>query len=508
MTRATTTRYAVVVPTVARPSLVALLKSLAAQSGPLPEEVVVVDDRVCPEPPLRLPDEVRSRLPVRAVAGLGRGPAAARNLGWQLCEAPWISFLDDDVLLPEGWTEALAADLAAAAPDCGGIQGSLTVPLPRDRRPTDWERSTAGLERAQWATADMTYARAALAAVGGFDERFPRAYREDADLALRVRQAGWQLTRGRRRAVHPVRPADRAVSLRVQRGNADDALMRRVHGADWRTTAQTGSGRLALHAVTVGVAAAAAVGRAGGRSPRWRAAGWVAAAAWATLTADFAWRRIAPGPRDPSEVATMVWTSAAIPFAATWHRASGWWRHRAAGRWPSRPRAVLFDRDGTLVRDVPYNGDPRLVMPMPGAAAALAKARAHGLRTGVVSNQSGIARGLITPENVRAVNAVIDKELGPFDTWRVCPHGPHDRCDCRKPAPGLVRAAARDLGVRPQDCVVIGDIGADVLAARAAGAASILVPTPATRLEEVADAPRVAADLPAAIDLLVGGGHG
>ena len=59
------------------------------------------------------------------------------------------------------------------------------VPLPTDRRPTDWERNTAGLAGASWITADMAYRRTALEAVNGFDERFPRAYREDADLALR-----------------------------------------------------------------------------------------------------------------------------------------------------------------------------------------------------------------------------------------------------------------------------------------------------------------------------------
>ena len=74
----------------------------------------------------------------------------------------------------------------------------LTVPLPEHRRPTDWERTVAGLADARWATADMAYRREALAAVGGFDERFPRAYREDSDLALRVLDAGYEIRSGRR----------------------------------------------------------------------------------------------------------------------------------------------------------------------------------------------------------------------------------------------------------------------------------------------------------------------
>jgi GT2 family glycosyltransferase len=72
-------------------------------------------------------------------------------------------------------------------------QGRVQVPLPTARRPTDWERSTAGLVTAPWITADMTYRRSALSAVGGFDERFPRAFREDSDLALRVQAAGGRL---------------------------------------------------------------------------------------------------------------------------------------------------------------------------------------------------------------------------------------------------------------------------------------------------------------------------
>jgi HAD superfamily hydrolase (TIGR01662 family) len=167
-------------------------------------------------------------------------------------------------------------------------------------------------------------------------------------------------------------------------------------------------------------------------------------------------------------------------------------------------RAVLFDRDGTLVEDVPYNGDPALVRPVPSAAAAVARARAAGARIGVVSNQSGVARGLLTPDQVEAVNARVDRLLGPFDVWCWCPHGPEDGCACRKPAPGLVLDACRQLGVSPSEAVVIGDIGADVRAAAAAGARSVLVPTAVTRPEEVAAAPEVAADLDSAVRAALG----
>ncbi|MER6301721.1 HAD-IIIA family hydrolase [Kitasatospora sp. NPDC001539] len=176
------------------------------------------------------------------------------------------------------------------------------------------------------------------------------------------------------------------------------------------------------------------------------------------------------------------------------------------------PAAVLFDRDGTLVEDVPYNGDPSLVRPMPGAARALDRLRARGVALGVVSNQSGVARGLLTRQAVALVRERIEQLLGPFDVWAVCPHGPDDGCECRKPAPGLVFAACAALGVPPHRAVVIGDIGADVAAARAAGARSVLVPTPATLAPEVAGAGRTAPDLPSAVDLVLSeadgpGGH-
>ncbi|MFF8289460.1 D-glycero-alpha-D-manno-heptose-1,7-bisphosphate 7-phosphatase [Streptomyces sp. NPDC016309] len=161
----------------------------------------------------------------------------------------------------------------------------------------------------------------------------------------------------------------------------------------------------------------------------------------------------------------------------------------------TRPAAVLFDRDDTLVRDVPYNGDPDRVRPMPGAVEALRLLRQDGIRTAVVSNQSGIGRGLLTEAQVRAVNARVDALLGPFDAWAYCPHVPEDRCGCRKPAPGLVTEVARLLGVRPEECVLIGDIGSDMGAARAAGARGVLVPTARTLPGEVAAAPHVCADL-------------
>ncbi|MEH1099015.1 HAD-IIIA family hydrolase [Micromonospora sp. CPCC 205561] len=160
---------------------------------------------------------------------------------------------------------------------------------------------------------------------------------------------------------------------------------------------------------------------------------------------------------------------------------------------------MLLDRDGTLIEDVPYNGDPEKVRPVPGARESLDRLRAAGLGLAVVTNQSGLARGLFTEAQMRAVHARVEELLGRFDAWLVCPHDEGAGCGCRKPAPGLVYAAARELGTVPARCVLVGDIGRDMTAALAAGAAGILVPTPVTRPDEVAAAPQVTTDLPAAV---------
>ncbi|MFI2432906.1 D-glycero-alpha-D-manno-heptose-1,7-bisphosphate 7-phosphatase [Streptomyces sp. NPDC018693] len=169
--------------------------------------------------------------------------------------------------------------------------------------------------------------------------------------------------------------------------------------------------------------------------------------------------------------------------------------------------AVLFDRDGTLVEDVPYNPDPARVRPLPGVREALGLLRGQGVAIGVVSNQSGVARGLLSREQVWRVNERVEELLGPFDVWAVCPHGPDDGCGCRKPRPGLVLRAAGWLGVLPGRVVVIGDIGSDVEAARRAGARGILVPTAQTRPEETATAPVVAPDLLTAVQALLRPAH-
>ncbi|WP_182885812.1 glycosyltransferase family 2 protein [Microbispora sp. H10885] len=317
----------VVIPTIGRPSLAATLAAIGPREAAGPQEgdgpeVIVVDDR---------PGEDAEALPVpagvRVLRSGGRGPAAARNVGWRAATTPWVAFLDDDVVPGPGWARALAADLARLPAHVGGSQGRLEVPLPgsaEGRRPTDAERNTAGLAGADWITADMAYRRTALEATGGFDERFPGAYREDADLAIRVERAGFCLVKGERLTRHPVRGDGFWSSVRFQRGNASDAIMRQAYGRDWRLFIG-GPGRLRRHALTTGAGllalTLAAAGVRTGR--RTRLAAGAAGLAWLGLTGEFAWARIAPGPRTPGEIWRMAVTSVVIPPVACAHRLRG-----------------------------------------------------------------------------------------------------------------------------------------------------------------------------------------
>lgn len=141
----------------------------------------------------------------------------------------------------------------------------------------------------------------------------------------------------------------------------------------------------------------------------------------------------------------------------------------------SRPLAVFFDRDDTLIDDVPYNPDPALVVARPGARLALDVLRALGVPTAVVTNQSGVGRGRITLDQVHAVNRRVEELVGPVGPWLICPHAPDDGCTCRKPAPSLVLQAAEMVGVPVGCCVMLGDKRSDLEAASAAGGHAILV---------------------------------
>jgi D-glycero-D-manno-heptose 1,7-bisphosphate phosphatase len=145
----------------------------------------------------------------------------------------------------------------------------------------------------------------------------------------------------------------------------------------------------------------------------------------------------------------------------------------------ARRRAIILDRDGTIIVDHGYLDDPRRIEFLPGALEGLRQWHALGHPLVVVSNQSGIGRGVLTRDRVLEINARMQELLraagAPLDAIYFCPHGPCEGCDCRKPGTRLVTEAAVELGFDPGHAVVIGDKSSDIELGQRLGALTMLV---------------------------------
>jgi histidinol-phosphate phosphatase family protein len=139
------------------------------------------------------------------------------------------------------------------------------------------------------------------------------------------------------------------------------------------------------------------------------------------------------------------------------------------------PRAVFFDKDGTLLVNVPYNVDPGRMALSPQAAESLASLAARGYRLIVVSNQPGVGLGKFDEGALAAVERRLRELLPDLDAFYYCPHAPDSGCECRKPACGLLMRAARRHGVRLERSWMVGDILDDVEAGRRAGCRTVLI---------------------------------
>jgi histidinol-phosphate phosphatase family protein len=140
---------------------------------------------------------------------------------------------------------------------------------------------------------------------------------------------------------------------------------------------------------------------------------------------------------------------------------------------------VFLDRDGTLNQDEGYMSDPDRLVLLPGAVEAVAALNAAGVKAAVITNQSGVGRGLVTPEALAQVHerlvALFARRGARLNGIYSCPHRPEDGCECRKPGTALAIRAARDLGVDASRSAVIGDKAADLELGRRLGGRSILV---------------------------------
>jgi glycosyltransferase involved in cell wall biosynthesis len=224
-------RVSVVVPTYRRPELLrrCLANLLKQQIDAATFEILIADDGNDPHTREIVTSEARQICPpIRYVPVTeAHGPAAARNVGWRAARGEIVAFTDDDCLPDADW---LRAGLAAFTDTTSAAWGTLHMPLPSV--PTDYEQDAAGLAQAPFVTANCFVRRKILVNVGGFDERFTAAWREDSDLFFALLESKARIVHVPEAVVvHPIRPAPWGISLRQQRKSLFNALLYKKHPA-------------------------------------------------------------------------------------------------------------------------------------------------------------------------------------------------------------------------------------------------------------------------------------
>ncbi|MDB5761283.1 MAG: glycosyltransferase [Herminiimonas sp.] len=312
----------VVVPTYGRPHLLShcLASLLAQRFEPSRFEIIVVDDGPSPATLDVVADWSAHTAPdgpaITYIASDGpHGPAAARNRGWRAARGPIIAFTDDDTVAGPDW---LKNGLNAFDMDVQAVWGRIVMPLPRPAAPTDYERDAKNLERAEFVTANCFCPKHVLEELGGFDERFRFAWREDADLYFRLLGRPGRVVHEPSAVItHPIRPASWGVSLSQQKKILFDALLYKKHPALYRQKIRAKPrwdyylvvAALLVCVVALGLGRFGAAAAAGG--------------AWLFLTARFCLERLAPTAKTPAHIAEMMVTSALIPPLAVFWRLIG-----------------------------------------------------------------------------------------------------------------------------------------------------------------------------------------
>ncbi len=310
-------RVSVVVPTCRRPDLLdRCLTALSMQEfDPADGEIIIADDARADSTRQQVDRwSACSPIPVRYVTpDLAHGPAAARNAGWRAARGRIIAFTDDDCVPSAHW---LAAGVKAINAGADAVVGRVVVPLPE--RPTDYERDASGLETAQFVTANVFVRRSALEAVGGFDERYTAAWREDSDLHFALLEHGFRVERApQAQIVHPIRPAPWGISLRQQRKSLFNALLYKKFPDYYRRHIRA-SPPWDYYVIVAALATAPVATIAGLPT-----AGAIATAVWAVLTGEFCWRRLRHNSPAPGHVMEMAVTSMLIPPLSVFWRLYG-----------------------------------------------------------------------------------------------------------------------------------------------------------------------------------------
>jgi cellulose synthase/poly-beta-1,6-N-acetylglucosamine synthase-like glycosyltransferase len=318
-------RVSVIVPTFKRPLLlVRCLEALLAQDlAPSDYEIIIVDDADYAETRDIVEQRAhQARLNGHSVhylpAKYTHGPAAARNIGLRAARSEVIAFTDDDCIPCPGW---LRAGLAAMTGDVVGVAGRISVPL--EGAPTDYEYNASYLAHSEFVTANCFYRREALLQVGGFDERFTMAWREDSDLIFTLQERGLRYTSAPDAlVVHPVRPARWGISISQQRKSLFNALLYKKHPVLYRQKVQAAPPwhyYSIVGALLVALAGVIAL------------SGWLALAGlalWACQSARFCVLRLLHTSRTPGHIAEMVVTSLVIPPLSIFWRLRGAIKYR------------------------------------------------------------------------------------------------------------------------------------------------------------------------------------
>lgn len=303
----------VVVPTYRRSRLLArCLAALREQELPPDRfEIIVADDGGDEATRSVVEESLRAGgANCRYLAVSGRhGPAAARNLGWRAARSAVVAFTDDDCLPQPGW---LKAGLEAMTEGVDAVSGRIVMPL--RKRPTDYERDASGLTTGEFVTANCFCRKSALELVGGFDERFTSAWREDSDLQFSLLARGAAIVRAEAAVVlHPVRPAGWGISLFQQRKTQFNALLFKKHPELYRSRLAPFPRAYLLVNAALGAAIVATPALSRGTI----AAAW---AIWAALTAQLCLERLRGTSRAPAHVLEMIVTSALVPpLSLFWH---------------------------------------------------------------------------------------------------------------------------------------------------------------------------------------------
>jgi D-glycero-D-manno-heptose 1,7-bisphosphate phosphatase len=167
--------------------------------------------------------------------------------------------------------------------------------------------------------------------------------------------------------------------------------------------------------------------------------------------------------------------------------------------------AVFVDRDGTIIEDRDYCSDPKDVKIFPGVPEALRRLKSKGFKLVIITNQSGIGRGLMTTEQYRAVEKEVLRQLGAglIDATYFCPDVPSQQSTCRKPAPGMIMEATREHRIDLSRSFLIGDKEIDVECAHNTSVRAIRVKTGPQRDTIGSMADWIADDLPAAAEIIL-----